>query len=522
MRSTTWSFVATAPHRALGAGARSMGGALLLLAAAVSAGAGQEVRRLSLAEAISIAERSNPGFQMTANDQAPADWGVRAAYGDFLPSVSASGSAGFTEAGVQRFGTVDLGVQSTDWYSSSYGLSASWSISGNTIFGLSSARAAQESTAAGIRAARFTLVTQVTLQYMAALRARDAVEVARDQFDRATRNAEIVRTRVQMEAVAGTEGRQAEVDVGRAEVALLQAERSLRAEKLRLMEQLGETIGSDLELVSEFTVFEPSWSLDELLQDALAEHPSLEAARAQEGSTRAQVRQARSNYFPSVNVSTGLRGFTQKALNEGYVVGNAQDRAAGNVIGCERNNALASAIGGLPGWEVRDCSALAYTEAMGQEALEANDAFPFDFTKNPVSVSLTVSLPIFQGFSRQRQVEQAQAGASDAAHLRRQEELRLRTAVTQSLDNLESAFRQVQLEERNRELATQRLTEARQRYEVGNTSILELMDAQTSLTTAERDHLVAVYNFHQSLVALEAATGRSLRTEIAPAGDSGS
>lgn len=499
----------------------TMASALLLLTAASTGLAGQESQRLSLEEAITLAKRSNPGFQMTANDQAPADWGVKAAWGDFLPSVSASGSAGFTEAGVQRVGTVDLGVQSTDWYSSSYGLSVNWSLSGATIFGLSSARAAQESTAAGIRAAEFSLENQVTLQYMAALRARDAVSVASDQFERATRNAEIVRTRVEMEAVAGTEGRQAEVDVGRAEVALLQAERLFRAEKLRLMEQLGTTIGDDLELVSEFTVFEPDWTRDELMDEALSNHPSLRAARAQEGSSRAQVRQARSSYFPSVNLQTGLRGFTQKALNDDYIVGNAQDQAAGSVLGCERNNALALGIGGLPGWEVRDCSAFAYTDVMGQQALSANDAFPFDFTRNPVSVSLTVSVPVFQGFDRQRQVEQAEAGASDAAHLRRQEELRLRTAVTQSLDNLQSAYRQVELEERNQELATQRLTEARQRYEVGNTSILELMDAQTSLTTAQRDYLVAVYYFHQSLVALEAATGRSLRTEVAAGGDSG-
>jgi outer membrane protein TolC len=83
--------------------------------------------------------------------------------------------------------------------------------------------------------------------------------------------------------------------------------------------------------------------------------------------------------------------------------------------------------------------------------------------------------------------------------------------VTQALDNLQSGYRQVEIETRNRELADQQLTQARQRYSVGNTSILELMDAQTSLSTAERDYLNAVYSFHQALVALEAATGRPLR-----------
>lgn len=490
---------------------RALAGALVALAFGAAALVAQETQPLSLAEAIDVAKRNNPTYRIAANDQAAADWGVREAYGNLLPGVTAGGSASYTEAGVQRFGTVDLGVQTTDWYSSGYSLSFNWGISGNTIFGVSSARAAQESTAAGIRAAEFNLENQVTLQYMAALRARDAVAVARDQFDRARQNLDIVETRVSMEDVAATEGRQAEVDLGRAEVALLQAERLFRAEQHRLMEQMGMPMEGELDLVSEFEVFEPTWDRDELLAEALAGHPSLRAARAQEGSSRAQVRQARSAYFPSVNISSSLRGFTQQALNEDFIISSAQDRAEGSVMGCERNNALANAIGGLPGWDVLDCSQFAYTDALGQEALAANNEFPFDFTKNPLSLSLSVSLPVFQGFSRQRQVEQAQASAADAAHLRRQEELRLRTAVTQSLDNLQSAYRQVEIETRNRELANQRLLEARQRYEVGNTSVLELMDAQTSLTTAQRDYLVAVYNFHQSLVGLEAATGRSLR-----------
>ncbi len=263
--------------------------------------------------------------------------------------------------------------------------------------------------------------------------------------------------------------------------------------------------------MSEFEVFEPTWDRDTLLAEALDQHPALQAARAREGANRAQVRQARSAYFPSLNVNTSLRGFTQQALNEDFVLNNVQSSAAGSVLGCERNNALAAGIGGLPGWEIRDCSQFAYTDALGREALAANSAFPFDFTRNPLQVNLSLSLPIFQGFSRQRQLEQAQAGADDASYQRRQEELRLRTAITESLDALQSAYRQVEIESRNLDLATQRLTEARQRYEVGNTSVLELLDAQTSLSTAQRDSLIAVYGFHQSLVALEAATGRSLR-----------
>ncbi len=495
---------------------RALMGALVLLALAATTLVAQQVRELSLEEAIRLAKHNNPAFLSTANDQEPADWAVRAAYGNLIPTATASGSMGYTEAGVQRYGTVDLGTQSTDWYSSSYRLGLSWTMNGSTLFGVSTARAASKATAAGIDNAEFNLESQVTLQYMTALRARDAVDVARDTYERAQQNRDIVDTRVQTGAAAGTEGRQAEVDQGRAEVALLQAERLYRAELLRLQEQMGTAMDDSLALVSEFQIFEPTWTRDELLDDAMRRHPSLEAMRAQEASATARVRQARSSYFPSVTVSTGLAGFTQQALNKGFVVQQARNARENQVSSCKFYSALATGLSvplegtGLEDYP-KDCSQFAYTPADSIAALASNSAFPMDFTKNPISVSLSVSIPIFQGFSRQQQVEQAAAARKDADNNLRAEELRLRTAVTQALDNLQSAYRQVQIETRNQDLAEQQLVQARQRYAVGNTSILELMDAQTSLSTAQRDYLNAVYGFHQSLVQLEAATGRSLR-----------
>lgn len=497
---------------------RALGAALVLLALAATSLVGQEARALSLDEAIELAKRYSPLYQRQANDQEPADWQLREAYGNLLPSATANGTMQYTEAGVQRFGTVDLGTQSTDWYSSAYSLALNWNLNGSTLFGVSSARAGQRATAAGVRAAEFDLESRVTLQYMTALRARDAVEVAQDQFDRARQNLDIVEIRVETGMAAGTEGYQAEVDLGRAEVQLLQAERGYRFELLRLQEQVGIPMEGELDLVSEFPIFEPTFERDELLDYAVREHPSLGALRAREASGDAQVRQARSAYFPSLSLRTSLSGFTNQALNDGFVVDQVRNGFSNQLAGCQQMNAISAGLSSpLPGYP-RDCSNYVFTPADSLSALRGNDVFPMDFTKNPLSLSLTVSVPVFQGFSRQRQVEQAVAQAKDAEHDRRAEELRLRTVVTQALDNLQSAYRQVEIEGRNRTLAEQQLTQARQRYAVGNTSILELMDAQTSLSTAQRDYLDAVYTFHQSLVQLEAATGRSLRPVPAAAG----
>jgi outer membrane protein len=504
--------------------ARAVFLALVAAAWAVTVLVAQEgPTRLTLDDAIRIAKDNNPQFLSQTNDMAAADWAVRSAYGAFLPNINASGSMSFQEAGVQNLGTVSFGAQSTDWYSSGYSLTFNWNLNGNTLFGVRNARASQDATSARIDAAAFTLESAVTLQYMTALRAGDGVAVAQRQLDRTRQNFQIVQNRVESGASAGTEGKQSEVDLGRAEVALIQAEQAFRTEKLRLMEQLGIALDEDVELASGFDVFEPTWQRDELVSVALEAHPSLNALTAAENAARAGVRQSRSAYFPSLNLSTGFRGFTNQALSDDYLLNTAGSSRRSSYNTCMRWQIIQEGIGAtLPGVDQGSCGAPQLTEEQNQQVLAGNDVFPFDFTKSPLSLSASVSVPIFQGFSRQRQVEQAVGFAKDAEHSRRAEELRLRREVTEAHGILSSAYRIVRIEERNRALAEERLEAARQRYAIGaapsagsavvGSSFLELLDAQTSMATAERDYLNAVYGFHQALARLEAATGRSLRT----------
>jgi len=476
----------------------------------------QEVETLSLDRAVEMAVRNNPEYLRRANDRDPANWQVRQAWGSLIPSVSARGNANYTEAGIQRIGTLDFGAQSTDWFSSSYFLGVDWAIDGRTLYGISSARANARSTEAGIRAEEFFLEQRVTLQYMVALRARDGVRVAEDNLTRARENFDIVRSRVQTGAAAGTEATQAEVELGRAEVFLLEAERDAQAELLRLLEELGMDITTrPVELVDEFEIVPPRWTAEELIADAMTRHPSLRSLAAARQAQEAQVKQEWSSYLPRLSLSANFSGNALQALNDDFIVSSARSSMENQFNSCLNFNAINAGIpGGLPSYTPQDCSRFVYTDAMGQQALAANDVFPFDFTGQPASFGLQVSIPIFQGFSRQQNVEQAQARASDAAHNLRAEELRLKTAITRALGDLTAAYRSVEIEERNLELSRQQLTESRQRYTAGAISILELRDAQTTLSTAEQDYLDARYSFHQALVVLEASTGRALRTPV--------
>ncbi len=487
---------------------------LLLLAISAGSVLGQVVPdELTLEEAIDLARLNNPTFLSTQNDQPAADWQVRESYSQFLPSVRASAFGSWQEAGSQRFGTIVFEDQVTDWAFSGYSLNFGMTIDGNSIYGIGNARANRSAVEARIESEEFNLGSLVSLQYMTVLRGQDGVDVAQRQLDRAQQNLQIVQTRVESGAVAGTDGKQAEVDLGRAEVVLIQAQRDLRQARFRLAEQLGVELGPDVRLASEFEVFDPGFELDDLMVWSMEEHPSLRSFRAQESATRAAARQVSTGqYLPSINLSASLRGQAQQALNEEFVVTQAENRAAGQMSNCQFMNAVNGGItGGLPGYDNQDCNQFMLSDAQRQAALDANQAFPFNFTTIPMQATLQVSLPIFTGFTRERQVSQANNQAEDAEHARRAEELRLRTMVTNAWDNLESGYRVVQAEERNRTLAEEQLLLQQRRYALGAASLLELMDAQTTMTTADQGYLNAVYEFHYSLVVLEAAVGRPLR-----------
>lgn len=503
-------------------GRSALAGAALVLAVfavamAAPAGAQQEDPwRLSLDEAVELAKRNNPAYLQVLERISAAEWGVREAYASFLPSVNASTGMQYVGAGTQRFGIFtgeDIGAGSTDYYLSDYALSLDYRLSGATLFNLSSARADRDAAHARRRAAEYDLEFNVTRQYLAAVRARDAVEVTQRQLDRAEESYELASARAEAGAVPGTDAKQAEVERGRAEVALIQAENDYRVQVLGLLEQIGVLTNRPVVLVSSFDVFEPEWSQGELVARALESHPQLRSFNAAESARRAGLREARTSYLPSVSASATWSGFTRELGNTDFILGQARSSIERRRESCQFFNQIAQGLDGpLEGYPT-DCSTASFvlTDEEESQILQRNDVFPFDFQRQPVSLGFRVSLPLFQGFTRQRQVEEAEVQARTATQDRRAEELRLRTVVTTAHGSLASTHRVVEIEARNREVATEQLELARERYRMGAAPFLELLDAQSSMATAERDYLNAVYDFHQALAQLEQASGQDLR-----------
>ncbi len=473
---------------------------------------------LSLAEALDLAMQYSPLYRQVRNNRAPAAWGVRNALASaFLPSLSASGSLGYTGPGSQTFLTQEF-VQPSATLGSSYSLGLSWQLSGRTLSQPALARAQLSAADADLTSSRMTLRSTIVNQYLAVLQAQENVRLAEVQQTRAEEALRLAQARYQVGQTTVLDVRQAEVQRGRAAVAVLQAQQAVTVEKLRLFQQMGVAPPEDPNLVTlsdTLPVVEPNFNLSDLLAEAERQNPDLSALKAREAAARWNERAAKSGWLPNLSFSAGWSGFTQQFTDAEPLVQNAitaaQNAARSDALQCQYvNTALLN-----PGQVPLPCPSYplptSITDSIAQSVRARNSVFPFHFTRQPFQARLSVSLPLFTQFSRPFQVSEAAAQADDAREQVRARALQVRTEVSQAYYGLQTAYRSIGIQETNRAAARDQIRLATEQYRVGSGTFLNVLDAQAQAQQAEADYVRAVYDYHRAMAQLETAVGRPLR-----------
>ncbi len=479
------------------------------------AAAGQETvpPSLTLQEALEIALRNNPRVQAARNDVGVADWNLNSAYGALLPSASLNSSVSWQGAGEQRFGSItadQLGFgDQPSFLFSSYNAGVNFSLSGRTLMAPGQARRNRDATRAQVRTAEASLRLNVTKAYLEVLRQIEGLSLAEQELARAELNLRLARGRQEVGSGSAIDVQQAEVGVGRAEITLLQSGTGVRNARVRLQQNLGVDLNAEPALATSFAVTEPTWTVEALYGTAIMQNPDLQAMRAGEESARYGVRMAWSSYLPNVSVSAGFSGFTRQASSTA-----GQERAAINaglaaIAQCEFLNGLISRLPDPP--PLQNCSLLATPESALEAIREGNKAFPFNFTTQPPSASLSVSIPIFQGLGRQREVESARALLHDNRYQVREQELALRADIESRLAILRTAYETALIEERNQALADVQLRLAQERYREGLSNFIDLVEAETVKARADRERLFSIFTYHDAIADLEAVVGTPLR-----------
>ena len=459
---------------------------------------------LSLEQAISLAQQNNPQYLQTKNLLRNADANVRSAYGSLLPQSNLSYGTTYTQGGTQFVQGVALPTN-PDVYSSRYFIGLSYNINAAAAYVPRAARANRTAAEADITNSAEILRSTITQDYITALQNQAQAAVLDTLVQTAQGQLQLVNAKLEVGAGTIIDVRAAEVALGQAQVNSLTAHNTARVSKVRLFQDMGVAPDIDAALTTTFQVAQPTFTLDSLLSIARRSNPDVAARRSREYSAQQQIRVAQANYLPSISLSTGYG-----AQASGYADAQAlADQSAASVASSFKGCLSADSLRVGAGLAARGCG----TGTLSTSQLDAIRASnkPWSFNKAPYSLSASFFLPIFNGFQREAQVEQARVAHDNAVYDLKARNLQLTTDVTQQYLNLVTAVKTVELQTQIAAKAAEDLALSEASFKVGAKTFLDVTQARGLYEQAQIARVNAIYDYHRIFAALESAVGRPLR-----------
>ncbi len=414
---------------------------------------GQKV--LTLKEAVNIALQRNTSLQKAVNNIKGNESTVKSAYGNFLPSLGADASWSWSRQ-IQKVGasytfngiTINLPGTTTETrnYSASVGGNLTLFDGLSDFANLTQSKKQLQSASLLLENLKQNIVFQTVNLYYTVVNDQELLKVQQDNVKWNKRNVETVTERNKLGAVTLADVYSAQVQDGNAQLGLIQANNNLETAKSNLLYYLG------LNIFEKYS-FEDSLTTQE--QEQLENNLSKEYGN--------------------------LSDLVKKALN------NRPDYKSAmlDVQSAEEGITMAFA-GHLP----RLTGSYDYY-------LHANQLNSFsDLTNNQTyQLGLTLSIPIFSGFSVENQVEQAKVNAMnkkvDLEDLRRTINQNIQTTYL----NLQAAKTGLEVSKNNVQAAQENLKISQEKYALGSGTLLDLLTANYNYTNARTNYINSEFQY---------------------------
>ncbi|MBU3699043.1 MAG: TolC family protein [Candidatus Kapabacteria bacterium] len=420
-------------------------------------------RRLTLEECIAIGlERSIDVRRAQAGANQAASR-LTAAFGAYLPSLDINANYNRQLTNLRPQFSIVNGVPITGQpLPNTYGLNSSMNL---TLFNgfqreadFDAAKLTMNAASSDIRfnkgATRFT----ITRQYIELLRRKQILTSRRES--RALAAATLERARALFDAGVGRsqDVTSQETELGNIDVALVQAENDVIAGRAQLLNAM------NVDAMQEIDIDEKSVSPDvteadiaayrkkmgpesELSEITMSRRADLQSALERTKAADQTITSARSGYYPTITA------------NGGYTW---------------RNFVIAD----------------------------------FD-RQGQVFAGLFIRIPVFDQFVTQARVADAELNRAQNELETERVRNQIRTDLRNSFAQLELAERGVEISSRAIKFATNNADAARDRFNAGAATIIELQNANNQLITAQINRVTAVYAYHSAVASLEFATGMS-------------
>ncbi len=130
-----------------------------------------------------------------------------------------------------------------------------------------------------------------------------------------------------------------------------------------------------------------------------------------------------------------------------------------------------------------------------------------NFDRAQKFLSLSLSIPIFDGLRRDNQIQGAQAQLLQRQYDARAAELRISNELQNALTQLATSEKQVDVTNRAFKAAEQNFNAADERYKVGAANYLDFVNANFQLTNARINRINALYNYVGAQYQVQFAMG---------------
>lgn len=413
------------------------------------------VTAVTLEQAIKLSEQTQPSIVSAQGTVSVDEATVRARKGSFLPSLSLSsgGSRSFSQGPSRSDPNTGL-IINGDRTSQSISMNASSSL---TLFDgfrrshdLQAARANQVFADANLINAKAQNELTVTTAFFAALAAQQLTRVDSASVVSAQAQYRVAIAKLQAGSAARSDSLSALVTLGNAQLALLQAQNSLVSAEA----SLGRLVGSPgrVAAVDDSAYYRGVAAIDTVTirNEAITNSPSVQTLTANADAARASYASSRSSYWPTLGLSAGV-GYSGNQADSNYTLRQSR------------------------------------------------------------SLSLSLSWPLFNGFTRELQIESAAVQVDNANAQLADQQRAVAASVTQQFAAIASSQAQVTVAQTSVEAATENLRVVTARYQVGsNATIVDVDQAQQQLTQAQVSLVQARFALLQAKAQLEALIGRRL------------
>jgi outer membrane protein TolC len=432
-------------------------------------GAAAQAAPLTADEAVRLALEKSPPILRSTASVLSARSGLWSAYSQVLPNVGASANrdGAFTNeaSGTQAFGTVTFPSSTFDSerYTGSYGLSGSWSVlDPSAIVGLSSARSGMKAANLSHRATRADVRLETMRRFYGVVKAMHLSRVS-NQASRLARDDERrVRALFEVGSVSKSDLLQAQVRTSRSQLDSILAAHSVVTQRLSLAEQLGTAERELGEVDSALTAGAADVDAAAVLEEARRQRPDLRAAQAEVRAAELGLRSAHWARLPSVTLQGS---YTPKNVSSSRYYG----------------------------------ADVAPYDTATTTAFE---------TKGIYSGRVAVNLTVFDGFAIDARIASARSRMVLARETRDRLQRNLEGEVRQTLLVLQEAQERHALARRTVESASENLNLVQQKYNVGSSTILELIDAQVQLQRAQSDLVSALADIRVAEAAVDRVRGK--------------